>query len=63
MSDMVCSGKGSNMAGRRRRMVNDDIVNIICCPVNFGYVENIWSWVEFVRPSINRLVIISTTHC
>lgn len=38
-------------------MVNEDIVNIICWPVNFGYFENIWSWVEFVRPSIRRLSI------
>jgi len=43
------------MVGNRRRIVNDDIVNIICCPVNLGYLVKIWSWVELVRPSIRRL--------
>lgn len=33
------------------------IVNIICWPVYEGYDEKIWSWVEFVKPSIKRLFI------
>ena len=56
-----CSGNGRIIVGRRSRMVNEDIVNIICCPVNFGYFEKIWSCVEFVNPSINRLP--SVLHC
>jgi len=36
-----CVGRGSNMVGNRRRMVNVDIVNIICWPVNLGYLVKI----------------------
>lgn len=50
-------GRGRIIVGNKSRMVNEDIVNIICWPVNFGYFVKIWSWVEFVRPSIRRLVI------
>ena len=50
-------GRGRIIVGNKSRMVNEDIVNIICWPVNLGYFVKIWSWVEFVRPSIRRLVI------
>jgi len=42
--------------------VNEDIVNIICWPVNLGYFEKIWSWVELVRPSIRRLSSASSNN-
>lgn len=54
-SDIACSGRGRIIVGRRSRMVKDDMVNIICCPVNRGYVEKIWSWVELVKPSMSKL--------